>query len=177
MAQVFKVCLIGESGSGKTTLQTRIREGEFVDRHDATLGVEIHPITFMLNTNINKKVCFNVWDCAGKEEYGGLRSGYYSHSDAGIFFFESMKGMDMVIDEIKIFKHMNPNAIVIICLSKIDDVDHINFYKHMGFEEKSKMFSDVVYLISSKSNYQLIDPFLFIVRHYCGDNATLSPCS
>ena len=40
----------------------------------ATLGVEVHPLTF--HTNFGP-ICFNVWDTAGQEKFGGLRDGYY----------------------------------------------------------------------------------------------------
>jgi GTPase SAR1 family protein len=42
--------------------------------HTATLGVEVHPLTF--HTNFGP-ICFNVWDTAGQEKFGGLRDGYY----------------------------------------------------------------------------------------------------
>lgn len=40
----------------------------------ATLGVEVHPLSFHTNRG---EICFNVWDTAGQEKYGGLRDGYY----------------------------------------------------------------------------------------------------
>lgn len=39
----------------------------------ATLGVEVHPLTF--STNLGP-IIFNVWDTAGQEKFGGLRDGY-----------------------------------------------------------------------------------------------------
>lgn len=43
--------------------------------HDfaATLGAEVHPLTF--HTNMGP-LCFNVWDTAGQEKFGGLRDVY-----------------------------------------------------------------------------------------------------
>lgn len=40
----------------------------------ATLGVEVHPLSFHTNRG---QVSFNVWDTAGQEKFGGLRDGYY----------------------------------------------------------------------------------------------------
>jgi hypothetical protein len=34
----------------------------------------VHPITF--HTNFGQ-ICFNTWDTAGQEKFGGLRDGYY----------------------------------------------------------------------------------------------------
>jgi GTPase SAR1 family protein len=39
----------------------------------ATLGVEVHPLTFHTNRG---QIVFNVWDTAGQEKFGGLRDGY-----------------------------------------------------------------------------------------------------
>ena len=40
----------------------------------ATLGVEVHPLSFHTNRG---QMVFNVWDTAGQEKFGGLRDGYY----------------------------------------------------------------------------------------------------
>lgn len=40
----------------------------------ATLGVEVHPLSFHTNRGTIK---YNVWDTAGQEKFGGLRDGYY----------------------------------------------------------------------------------------------------
>lgn len=43
-------------------------------RSVATMGVEVHPLTFWTN---HGPICFQVWDTAGQEKFGGLRDGYY----------------------------------------------------------------------------------------------------
>jgi hypothetical protein len=54
----------------------RTRQDAYTDDElsTATLGVEVHPLTF--HTNFGT-ICFNVWDTAGQEKFGGLRDGYY----------------------------------------------------------------------------------------------------
>ncbi|KAG5457399.1 MAG: hypothetical protein BJ554DRAFT_2601 [Olpidium bornovanus] len=47
--------------------------GEFEKKYIATLGVEVHPLTFTTNCGT---ICFNTWDTAGQEKFGGLRDGY-----------------------------------------------------------------------------------------------------
>ena len=44
-----------------------------------TIGVEVHPY------RTENKV-FNLWDCAGKEKFGGLRDGYYIQADVALIF-------------------------------------------------------------------------------------------
>jgi small GTP-binding protein len=51
----------------------------------ATLGVEVHPLTFSTNFGT---VCFNVWDTAGQEKSGDLRDDYYIESQCGIIMFD-----------------------------------------------------------------------------------------
>ena len=46
-----------------------------MQRYIATIGVEIHPLSFWTTYG---PICFNVWDTAGQEKFGGLRDGYYS---------------------------------------------------------------------------------------------------
>jgi GTP-binding nuclear protein Ran len=71
----------------KTTFVKRHLTGEFEKKYIATLGVEginpfrsinskdlVHPITFHTNYG---QICFNTWDTAGQEKFGGLRDGYY----------------------------------------------------------------------------------------------------
>eukprot|EP01094_Clydonella_sp_ATCC50884_P019831 TRINITY_DN3968_c2_g1_i1.p1 TRINITY_DN3968_c2_g1~~TRINITY_DN3968_c2_g1_i1.p1 ORF type:complete len:424 (+),score=108.79 TRINITY_DN3968_c2_g1_i1:50-1321(+) len=81
----FKLLLVGDGGVGKTTYVKRHRTGEFEKKYVATLGVEVHPLTFYTNMGT---VQFNVWDCAGQERYGGLRDGYYIMANAAILMFD-----------------------------------------------------------------------------------------
>ena len=66
----FKLILVGDGGVGKTTFVKRHKTGEFEKKYVATLGVEVHPLTFHTNRGALK---FNVWDTAGQEMFGGLR--------------------------------------------------------------------------------------------------------
>ena len=59
--------------------------GEFEKKYIATLGVEVHPLQF--HTNFGT-ICFNVWDTAGQEKFGGLRDGYYIQGQCGIIMFD-----------------------------------------------------------------------------------------
>jgi small GTP-binding protein len=53
--------------------------------HTATLGVEVHPLSFSTNFGT---IIFNVWDTAGQEKFGGLRDGYYIQGQCGIIMFD-----------------------------------------------------------------------------------------
>lgn len=81
----WKLILVGDGGTGKTTFVKRHISGEFEKKYVPTLGVEVHPLRF--NTNYGP-VCFNVWDTAGQEKFGGLRDGYYIQGQCAIIMFD-----------------------------------------------------------------------------------------
>ncbi|RLN98699.1 hypothetical protein BBJ28_00018741, partial [Nothophytophthora sp. Chile5] len=94
----FKLILVGDGGVGKTTFVKRHLTGEFEKKYigmltmravlyciTATLGVEVHPLTF--HTNFGP-IRFNCWDTAGQEKFGGLRDGYYIQGQCAIIMFD-----------------------------------------------------------------------------------------
>merc|ERR1712204_72574 len=59
--------------------------GEFEKKYVATLGVEVHPLTFYTSL---AAIIYNCWDTAGQEKFGGLRDGYYVGGDCAIVMFD-----------------------------------------------------------------------------------------
>ncbi len=83
----FKLMLAGDGGTGKTTFVNRQLTGKFEEKYIATLGVQVHSITF--NTN-RGKIVLKVWDCAGQEKFGGMRDGYCIGGNCGIIMFDGI---------------------------------------------------------------------------------------
>lgn len=81
----FKLVLVGDGGTGKSTFVKRHMTGEFERRYLATMGVEVHPLKFHTSRG---PLCFNVWDTAGQEKFGGLREGYYIQAQCALIFFD-----------------------------------------------------------------------------------------
>eukprot|EP01084_Bolivina_argentea_P035098 65104_1 len=81
----FKLVLVGDGGVGKTTFVKRHKSGEFEKKYVATLGVEVHPLTFYTSLG---PIIYNCWDTAGQEKFGGLRDGYYVGGKAAIIMFD-----------------------------------------------------------------------------------------
>lgn len=84
MSTSYKVVLVGNDGVGKTCMVDKLHGSHFDERYVATLGVEVHPITFYTN---HGPITLNIWDTAGQERYGGIREGYLHQADAAIVMF------------------------------------------------------------------------------------------
>ena len=54
---IFKLCLFGEH-SGKTTYVKYLLSGEYEKKYIATLGVEVHSVTFYTTKG---PITFNIW--------------------------------------------------------------------------------------------------------------------
>lgn len=88
-SQNYKFVLVGNGGVGKTTYLKYMRSEFFDPKYIATLGVEVHSLHF--NTNYGH-ITISVWDTAGREEFGGLRSGYYVGAHGAMIFYDHYEG-------------------------------------------------------------------------------------
>lgn len=169
----FKICLIGDGGVGKTTFIKRHRTGEFEKKYVATLGVEVHPLRFMVEGDKvgSMEVCFNVWDTAGQEKFGGLREGYYLASDAAIVMFDrsSLVTWNHVLQWVQLY-HKTQQSPVVLVGNKVDvpngKVDSKLISSSLAGLEILKYFD-----ISAKSNYQFDKPFLALARELLHDES------
>lgn len=163
----FKIISVGDSGVGKTTLLRCHLYGEFKKQYDATLGVEVHPLTFHTNYGPIK---FNIWDCAGQEKFGGRLDGYYTGAHGVIVMFDltnrlSYKDVNNWIKSID--NKLGYSIPTVICGNKVDIED-----QKVSQEEISKdltaMGPFVYYNTSAKSNHNYEKPFLYLARQLTG---------
>ena len=98
----YKIALVGDGGVGKTTFVKRHLGGEIGKKYVATLGVEVHPMDFVLRKIKNDEnvendgdetLRLNVWDLAGGERFGGVRDGYFRLTSGAIVMFDSTDRM------------------------------------------------------------------------------------
>ena len=89
------------------------------DLFQATLGVEVHPLTF--HTNFGT-ICFNVWDTAGQEKFGGLRDGYYIQGQCGIIMFDVTSRITYknVPNWHRDLERVCENIPIVLCGNKVD---------------------------------------------------------
>jgi len=161
----FKLVLVGEGGTGKTTFVKRHLTGEFQRKYVATLGVEVHPLTFFTNRGA---IRFNVWDTAGQEKFGGLRDVYYILGQAAIIMFDVTSRMTYkaVPNWHRDLVRVCEGIPIVLCGNKVDIKDRKVKPKQITFHRKKNL---QYYDISAKSNYNFEKPFLWLARKLVGD--------
>lgn len=161
----FKVIVVGDGGVGKTTFIKRHLTGEFEKKYNATIGVEVHPIRFFTNRGV---VCFNVWDTAGQEQFGGLKDGYYIGGQSAIIMFDVTSRItykNVPRWHRDIFRICDAIPIVLVG-NKVDVKDRKVKAKNILYHRRHNL---QYFDISAKSNYQFEKPFIWLARKLTGD--------
>ena len=161
----FKLILVGDGGTGKTTFVKRHLTGEFEKRYVATIGVEVHPLTFTTNVG---KICFQCWDTAGQEKFGGLRDGYYIDGNCAIIMFDvtSRNTYKNVPNWHRDITRVCDNIPIVLVGNKVDCADRQVKAKMITFHRKKGL---QYYDISAKSNYNFEKPFLWLAKKIAND--------
>jgi GTP-binding nuclear protein Ran len=161
----FKLILVGDGGTGKTTFVKRHLTGDFEKRYIATVGVDVHPLTFFTSRG---KICFNCWDTAGQEKFGGLRDGYYIQGDCAIIMFEvtSRQTYRNVPNWHRDITRVCDNIPIVLVGNKVDAPDRQVKAKMITFHRRKNL---QYYDISAKSNYNFEKPFLWLARRLAND--------
>jgi small GTP-binding protein len=81
--------------------------------------VEVHPLNFFTNFGT---ICFNVWDTAGQEKFGGLRDGYYIQGQCGIIMFDVTSRITYknVPNWHRDLERVCENIPIVLCGNKVD---------------------------------------------------------
>ncbi|TFY56860.1 hypothetical protein EVG20_g8766 [Dentipellis fragilis] len=163
----FKLVLVGDGGTGKTTFVKRHLTGEFEKKYIATLGVEVHPLSFSTNFGT---ICFNVWDTAGQEKFGGLRDGYYIQGQCGIIMFDVTSRITYknVPNWHRDLERVCENIPIVLCGNKVDVKERKVKTAAVTFHRKKSI---QYFEISAKSNYNFEKPFLWLARKLVGNPA------
>ncbi|SCZ92028.1 BZ3500_MvSof-1268-A1-R1_Chr5-3g08290 [Microbotryum saponariae] len=169
---------VGDGGTGKTTFVKRHLTssphapsagvpflGLFVPPPTATLGVEVHPLTF--HTNFGT-ICFNVWDTAGQEKFGGLRDGYYIQGQCGIIMFDVTSKITYknVPNWHRDLERVCESIPIVLCGNKVDVKERKVKTGAVTFHRKKNL---QYFEISAKSNYNFEKPFLWLARKLVGN--------
>lgn len=162
----FKLILVGDGGVGKTAFVKRHLTGEFEMKYVATLGTEVHPLLFHTNRGPIK---FNVWDTSGEEKVGGLRDGYYIQGQCAILMFDVTSRITYknVQNWHRDVTRVCENIPIVLTGNKVEIKDRKVKAKQITFHRKKNL---QYYDISTKSNYNVEKPFLWLARKLSGDN-------
>merc|ERR1712164_144988 len=161
----FKCLLVGDGGVGKTTFVKRHVTGEFEKKYVATIGVEVHPLPFDTGRG---RICYNVWDTAGQEKFGGLRDGYYIQGQCAIIMFDvtgriTYKNVPVWYRDLM---RVCENIPIVLVGNKVDVKERKVKVKQINFHRKKNLN---YYDISAKSNFNYEKPFLSLAKKLVGD--------
>merc|ERR1712146_630460 len=152
-------------GTGKTTFVKRHLTGEFEKKYAPTAGVQVHPLDFTTNRGVIRFYC---WDTAGQEKFGGLRDGYYIHSECAIIMFDVTSRLTYknVPAWHRDLCGVCENIPIVLCGNKVDIKNRQVKPKQVVFHRKKNL---QYHEISAKSNYNYEKPFLYLARKLKGD--------
>jgi GTP-binding nuclear protein Ran len=109
-----KIILVGAGGTGKTTFVHSLKCGQFDPVYTPTIGFHVIPVTFF-------DTIFNIWDCAGQEQFGVLKEHYWVGAKAALVFHngddETIQIADRYIADIN---RLHPNIPILVCCAKKD---------------------------------------------------------
>lgn len=165
LVATFKLILVGDGGTGKTTFVKRHLTGEFEKRYIATVGVDVHPLHFHTNCGM---ICFNCWDTAGQEKFGGLRDGYYIQGQCAIIMFDvtSRNTYRSVPNWYRDIVRVCDVIPMVLVGNKVDAPDRAVKAKMITFHRKKTL---QYYDISAKTNYNFEKPFLWLAKRLAND--------
>lgn len=87
--RVFKIIVVGDSDVGKTCLTYRFCEGKFLDKSEATIGVDFRERTVNVN---GEDIKLQLWDTAGQERFRkSMVQHYYRNAHAVVVVYDVTK--------------------------------------------------------------------------------------
>jgi Ras-related protein Rab-33B len=84
--RIFKIIVIGDSNVGKTCLTYRFCGGRFLQRSEATIGVDFREKTVQID---DEAIKLQIWDTAGQERFRkSMIAHYYRNVHAVLFVYD-----------------------------------------------------------------------------------------
>ena len=82
-----KVVLVGDSGVGKTCIIQRYVNNSYNENNE-TSSTATYTCKVVDYKNINKSICFDIWDTAGQEVYRAISKNFYLNASIGILVYD-----------------------------------------------------------------------------------------
>jgi len=134
---VFKLIIVGDSFTGKTKLLNKSCYNTFIDRYDATIGVDF--ITKVNTMNDGSIIKTHIWDTAGQRCFSSILKDYYKCSAGIIYVFDkgdekSFNNINYWINEVGAY-----NIPSILIGNKIDKKSYVSREAAENFALKKGM--------------------------------------
>lgn len=174
---LMKICLIGDGAVGKTALRERYLGKGFAANYLMTIGADFAVNHMEID---GRSIKFQIWDLAGQERFGSVRSLYYSGSHGALMVFDVTRDgtfnnlIEGWLPELQ--KHLRTGPIPVILLgNKIDlrdpnDASHIQLDQGQKLADRlSQLYSNgdmpVPYLeTSAKTGENVVEAFTMLAR-------------
>ncbi len=89
----YKIVLVGSSNAGKTSLISRYALGEFDQKVQSTIGIDL------CHKQLDHETHLQLWDTAGQERFKSVPSTLYRQADAIVFVYD--------MTDLKSFENLN----------------------------------------------------------------------
>lgn len=119
---LMKIVLCGDGGVGKTAIRERYLGRGFQSKYMMTIGADF---ALKEETIDNKEIKFQIWDLAGQQRFGAVRSVYYLGAMGALLLFdvtrpESFQNVQSWLDEI--YKNNGKGKVPIVMLGNKADL-------------------------------------------------------
>lgn len=141
---LMKVVLLGDGAVGKTALRERFLGKGFASNYLMTIGADFAVKQLEID---GKPIKFQIWDLAGQERFGSVRSLYYSGSHGALMIFDVTRAetfnnlLTGWLEEVK--KHVKAGPIPIILLGNKIDLRDPNDASHITTEAGQKLANEL----------------------------------
>lgn len=176
--KIPSLVLVGDGGTGKTSFFERItclnkKQYKFNKKYNATEGFNLKEVTF--DTNVGE-LKVHIWDTAGQEKFGSLRSAYVHSADMCAVFYDSIEPKTKENIDYWL-KYLQTNCklcpIVAVCGNKKDKIKQTNLLNtvHLRQTVLDKQYNSsnniCNMLISVKTNENIKETIEWLLsKHY-----------
>lgn len=155
-----KVVVLGDANVGKTSITMQYCKNVFQNAYIATIGAAFLQKRIVKDGNV---INYQIWDTGGSERFRSMAKIYYNGAKVAILVCditdsESLKSLEYWLGEISKNTQMD-NTIMCLACNKIDLEKERKLTKEMMMEFKNKHNLDLIYDVSAKNNFGIVEMF------------------